>query len=283
MKKIVKEIVRKDPDIIIFQEMGYESLGLIRSFMRKYDILNKYHGYGENFAKLTPNNMEQIIGRDLENYVFTKYIPESITQYTLSGNLGYSTGVTLVSYRDVVVVGCYLQAGSKHSPGQESVAHQYSRCRGEQIIAINNIIDDNYPNKTVILCGDFNMHLEIDDEEWPEVKEIQKLKFIDTWRSRYPDIISHPGFTEDTDINHMRWNMKFMEKHYRYDGILLRNNKTKLKVIKCKLVGLKSYPLDDDMFEEFMKVLSNKSNNKEPKSHTYHPSDHFGLMTTFII
>lgn len=283
MKKIIKQLIKNDPDIIIFQEVGYEALGLIRAYMRKYNILSKYNCYGENFRNLTPNNMEKNIGRDLENYVFAKHIPKKISQYSLSGNIGYTTGITLVSYDNISIIGCYLQAGSKHSPGQADVAHHYARCRGEQIVAIGKIIDEKCTDNTVILCGDFNMHLDGSEDEWPEIKEIYKLKLVDTWRNRYPDENKYPGFTEDTDINHMRWNMKFMEKHYRYDGILLKNGKDiKLKVDKCKLIGRKTYQLDDDMYKEFMDVLSNKSSSEHPKSKTYSASDHFGVMTTFL-
>lgn len=283
MDKIVKEIAKRDPDVVILQEMSYESLGLIRGYMRQYGLLGKYHGYGENFTKYTPGNMESSIGRDLETYVFSKYVPEFITQYSLSGNLGYTTGVVFVSFGEVCVVGCYLQAGSKNSPGQESVWFHYARCRREQLEAIGQMITKTCPKSTVILCGDFNMHLDGNKKEWPEIKGIKELEVSDTWRIAYPDMDEYPGFTEDTSINHMRWNMKFMEKHYRYDGIFLKNSGILLSVDDCAMVGLQGFPMDDDMYKEFLRVLSNKSSRGEPRSQTYHPSDHFGIMTTFSI
>lgn len=283
MEKVVSEIAKSDPDIIIFQEMGYESLGLVRGFMRKFGLLSKYHGFGENFTKFTPGNMETSIGRDLETYVFSKYIPEFITQYTLSGNLGYTTGVVFVSFSGICVVGCYLQAGSKNSPGQENVWFHYARCRLEQLEAIGKMINETCPKSTVILCGDFNMHLDGHKKDWPEIKGIKDLGIADTWRIRYPDVDDYPGFTEDTTINHMRWNMKFMEKHYRYDGIFLKNKKTLLSVDECKIIGTHGYQMEQDMYEEFIRVLSNKNSQAEPRSQTYHPSDHFGILTTFSI
>lgn len=283
MEKIVKTIKHEDPDIVVFQEMGYESLGLLRGFMRRYGLSSLYRGYGENFTRYTPDSMERNIGRDLEIYVFSKYVPESITQFSLSGNLGYTTGVVFVSFKDVCVVGCYLQAGSKNSPGQEKVWFHYARCRHEQLTAIGQMIESVCPKSTVILCGDFNMHLDGDNDEWPETKGILELNMQDTWRVFHPNKTTQPGFTEDTSINHMRWNMKFMEKHYRYDGIFLKSSVKTLKIVNSQIIGLKGYQMDDIMFREFVKVMSNKSSTGDLRSQTYHPSDHFGVVTTFSI
>ena len=59
------------------------------------------------------------------------------------------------------------------------------------------------------------------------------------------------GFTENTDINTMRWNLKFQEKKVRFDGILYRSNK--IYPIFCKIVGKKSVPLNKEMTQLFIK------------------------------
>lgn len=425
MEEVVKCIASDDPDIVVLLEMSHESISMLKGFMRKYKLHNTYKGYGNNFEVYPSDQMENIIGRDLDNYVLSKYVPDKISQYCLKGNLGYTTGVTCVFFRDVCVIGCYLQAGSKFSPGQESVWKHYARCRSEQIETINDIINHECNISNIILCGDFNMDLDGDVENWPEIESIVKLQAQDTWRMIYPNKLTDPGLTEDTQINHMRWNMKFMEKTFRYDGIFIKNlsddykiffakgqneddylaavqciadgnyktlgkslniirnryiwsfdpieaqktngdiiklifrkfgvqgyeeidsngieyivsmscvewdssivahfyadirkaicennmlytyiNKLiamcvadpsiinthlrsesrqyqiskKLTVMASKLVGTESHPMDDDMFDDFMRLLSNKSIVGETRSHTYHPSDHFGVMTTF--
>ncbi|VBB18698.1 hypothetical protein YASMINEVIRUS_1230 [Yasminevirus sp. GU-2018] len=281
MEEVVKQLVKEDPDVVMIQEMSFDALGMIKGFMRKYNLSDKYTGYGHNFSRFSPDKMEAGIGRDLENYVFSKYTPSKIKQFSLAGNLGYTTAITCVCFDDVCIVGTYLQAGSKNSPGQEEIWYHYSRCRLEQLKAINEIINEECADQTVILCGDFNMDLDGSKKEWPEVRGVKNMGVVDTWRAVYPDTKQHPGFTEDTDINHMRWNMKFMEKRYRYDGILLKNSKTKLIVTDSKMIGLESIPMADDMYREFLRVLSNKNSKHSPRSQTYHPSDHFGVMTTF--
>ena len=281
MEEVVKCIVNEDPDIIVLQEMSHEALGMIKGFMRVHKLSNIYKGYGHHFTTHSLNNFEQNLNRDLDNYVFTKYVPNKITQYRLNGNLGYTTGVTCVFIGDVCIIGCYLQAGSKSSPGQELVWHHYARCRSEQLSAINEIINTHCSNKEIILCGDFNMNLDGDLDEWPETKYITELGMQDTWRKLFPDKIMYPGFTEDTEINHMRWNYKFMEKRYRYDGIFLKSQN--ISINDSKLIGLNSSEMDEDMFSDFARLLSKKTSYDGFRSHTYHPSDHFGVMTSFTM
>lgn len=279
MEKIVGVIEKEQPDVIVFQEMSYESLGMIKSFMRKNGLLKVFAGYGENFSKFSPDNFLKGVNRDLDIYVFSKYVPKFITQYSQPGNLGYTNPITIISFDEMYVLGCHLQAGSKYSHGQKKVWKEYARCRSEQLIGIGDIIKKECSDRTVILCGDFNMNLDGNEDEWPEVKKLNELKLIDSWRVIYPKTDKSQGFTEDTKINHMRWNMKFIEKQFRYDGILF--NDTKLTPIKTSLVGTESVEMNNDMFVEFMRVLGNKSIIEKTRSNTYHPSDHFGVMTTF--
>jgi exonuclease III len=285
MKKVVKIINEKDPDVILLQEMTYESLGIFKGFMRLFGLTKKYKEYCYNFYQYGPDTLEQKINRDMETYVLSKYTPNTISQYTIPGNLGYSTGAVVISFDNLNIVGCHLQAGSKYSPGQEAYHHYYSKCRSQQLSAINSIIEKFCPNKTVILCGDFNMDLDGDIDEWPETEEVKKLKMTDSWRNIYNDKEEHPGFTEDTKINHMRWNIKFIEKQFRYDAILFKNVCTNIIPIETTLVGTKGYILDDVFFEEFSRIMSSKKTTSDYKlrSTSYHPSDHFGVMTTFAI
>ena len=56
-----------------------------------------------------------------------------------------------------------------------------------------------------------------------------------------------------------------------------------LSVKECEMIGLREFQMDADMYEEFMRVLSNKNSKREPRSQTYHASDHFGVMTVFTV
>lgn len=287
MKKIVNIIITEDPDIVMLQEMSHESLGMINNFLRQKKATKKYKGFGHNFSIIKPGEMEEKLGRDLDTYVLTKYEPNFITQYCIPGNLGYTTGLIMLSFNEICVMGCHLQAGSKYSPGQDKVYHHYSRCRSEQLEAISKIINNKISKESIILCGDFNMDLDGDKKEWPEIEMFNDLKMIDSWRCVYPDKKVQPGLTEDTHINHMRWNMKFIEKQFRYDGIMFKSISKKITPISSVLVGTKGFKMDDDLFDVFMKTMSSindlSGDHIKIRSQTYHPSDHFGVMTTFSI
>jgi exonuclease III len=99
----------------------------------------------------------------------------------------YPTGVTCVKFGDITVVGCYLQAGSKNSPGQAEIWYHYSRCRSDQVTTIGAIVKEFSPSGTIIMCGDFNMDLDDDPKERPEVRSVKNLKMIDTWRHTHTD------------------------------------------------------------------------------------------------
>lgn len=71
-----------------------------------------------------------------------------------------------------------------------------------------------------------------------------------------------------------------MEKLYRYDGIFSSDDK-KLDVVSSKMIGTNAYPMDADVYANFMRLLSVKNGGK-PRSQTYHTSDQFGVMTEFF-
>jgi hypothetical protein len=63
MKKIARRIAKKDPDVIVLQEVGYEALGILKGYMRDQRLMDRYKGYGPNFSIYKPENFEQSIGR----------------------------------------------------------------------------------------------------------------------------------------------------------------------------------------------------------------------------
>ena len=106
--------------------------------------------------------------------------------------------------------------------------------------------------------------------------------FIDTFRSVNPEL---PGFTEDTDLNHMRWNQKLIEKHYRYDGILFRGAWTPTS---SEIIGTESAcltPADSQWFIDTMSEAKEKGLEHlvrcEETGIPINPSDHFGVITRF--
>ena len=203
MKAISDEIIKENPDIICFQEMSNPA----------YKVLEKYLGNIYNFKYEMDFNHDKHINtrkRNVEVHMFSKIPANKISIYGIDGNQHYRDSLLIAEFNNAIIVNCYLQSGSKYSPGQESYWYHHSRCRMDQLIKIKELIE-NY-SKTVILTGDFNFHLDGKVKDWPELAMIERFKadgFIDTFRQVNP---KDAGFTEDTDFNAMRWNQKLIEK-----------------------------------------------------------------------
>lgn len=273
MNAISEEIKKNNPDIICFQEMSNPAYSLLN---KNLGSIYKYQ-YELNFDH---ESVSEKRNRNVEVYMFSKFPVNKINIYGLEGNQHYNDSFLVAEFDNIVIFNCYLQSGSKYSPGQENYWYHYTRCRIDQLIKIKELMK-NY-DKTIILLGDFNFHLDGPFEEWAEIKEIKE--FQDSWKILNPD---KDGFTENTDINHMRWNLKFQEKKLRYDGILFKNNKTFLKPNFAQLIGIDPIILDQNMSQLFEKYFTpcNKEKIKYyfDKLIAIHPSDHFGLLVEFRI
>ena len=142
-------------------------------------------------------------------------------------------------------------------------------------------LNNTKPN---IILGDFNIDLnDTMGVNFPEIKYIDELKsmgFNDNWTATNRS----NGYTENTDINLMRWNDKFIEKKTRVDGIFTRG----IVPVNCILIGDKEYlkvsSEDKMMFmREFTKTKGKNEIEKLKYKEDHLPifaSDHFGVMST---
>ena len=281
INNIIDIILQEDLDIICLQEVSTPVYKLLRK--RIGDIYYFYEEDIDTEKTLLERN------RSLEILFLTKIKAYRYTNYLLGGNLNYTNNLSILEFPNLVIFGCYFQAGSKYSIGQETKWFHYSRCRSEQLEILFNEIRKYHQSKMIIL-GDVNFHLDGQIDQWPEVKNLNKLKeygFIDSYRFLFPNIEINPGFTEDTEQNLMRYNSKFIDKQFRYDGILSKG----LTPVDCKILGTNQIKLSIDeianMIDQFvyvenidkMRVLKNKEN---PEGNlALWPSDHFGIVSVF--
>lgn len=284
MEFIVDIVKRNNPDFFCIQEMTNMSYSFLK------DELSKIYPYAyeENFD-IERNRIKR--KRDVDVFVFSKYKPSTIKLYSVAGNLGYNNSFIILEFQNITIINCYLQAGSKYSPGQEPYWFHYSRCRKQELKSIGAIVDKYINNgKGCIMVGDFNCHLDGDLTEWPEIKEFDNMKMIDVWTK----LRGEPGFTEDTDINQMRWNIKLQEKRLRFDGIFYRNpdDNQIVQPINIRITGRRPILLDNDMSNKFIKFFVPKVDNIEQKIRYFNkeknmmalwPSDHFAVLATFNV
>jgi hypothetical protein len=158
------------------------------------------------------------------------------------------------------------------------------------------MIERHYMDKSTLICGDFNFHLDGSRDDWPEVEMLDRLKalgFQDTFRIANP---SDPGYTEDTDFSHMRWNQKLLDKHLRYDGILYRplsSAAAAWSIRSSKLIGTDYVCLSKDDSAWFIENMSDvkadeihrlaqcASPRSREKRIPINASDHLGVLTVF--
>ena len=233
--------------------------------------------------------------RSVDTYFLSKYKPSRVTMYGLPGVLGYENCLLVIEYVNLVVFNLYNQAGSKHSPGQQHKWIHYSRCRFDILETIYDMIRRHYMDRSVLICGDFNFHLDGSRDDWPEVEMLERLKtlgFQDTFRVANP---TDPGFTEDTDFSHMRWNQKLLDKHLRYDGVLYRAAAahSPWTIRSSKLIGADYVCLNKDDSAWFIENMSDvkpdeihrlaqcASPRSREKRIPINASDHLGVLTVF--
>jgi hypothetical protein len=159
------------------------------------------------------------------------------------------------------------------------------------------MIERKYKNINIIICGDLNFHLDGTVVDWPEVAMLDKLKetgFIDTFRYLHP---MKTGFTEDTDLNLMRYNHKLLNKFYRYDGIFIKPSEgdvSSFTPTKSRVFGQELMNLNMKESEWFYKNMSQAVKLGIDVSHLkgvkvmdsgynlpINASDHFGLVSHF--
>jgi exonuclease III len=281
LNNIIDIILEENIDIVCCQEISTPVYNILHK--RLASIYNFYEEVIDTEKTKSKRN------RGLELLFLSKFKAQKITTFLLGGNLGYSNNLSILEFPNLVIFGCYLQAGSKYSPGQEKKWFHYSRCRSEQLEAISDLIK-TYPHHKKIILGDINFHLDGNITDWPEIETLHQLKaegFIDSFRTLFSDINAFPGYTEDTHINFMRYNSKFMDKQFRYDGIMSKG----LKPVDCKILGINEIELTDEeianMIEQFIliknihKVRVSKNSDGSNRKLSLWPSDHFGIMCIF--
>ena len=270
-------ILNGDCDILCFQEMSVKFFNALYTA----DVKEIYpYCYEENLTDelLTTRN------KDIEVFTMTKQPLSKVTVYELEGNLNYTNSMGIYEYENLIIFNCYLQAGSNKSIAQEKKWLHYSRCRSQQLTFIKSLIDTQYKDKNIVMLGDFNFNIDDKNMVWPEQSIFDSLMLQDSW------INDDSGYTENTDINSMRYNNKLINKHYRYDAIMCSKN---MHINETKLICDQPSLLPKELNEAYEHIIiGNKSlldkqkirhNKDDPERYDLFVSDHFGVQTNLTI
>jgi endonuclease/exonuclease/phosphatase family metal-dependent hydrolase len=290
MKRIAKILVESKADIICCQEVSGEALSYLYGDDNEVARqLRKHYPYCSEPELLKSDILRESRGHNVEVMLFSKYKPTRYTIYQLAGNLTFTNSMFIAEFENVRVSSVYLQPGCRFSPGQAKHWAHYARCRQQQLERVGDHIRETvlrYGKKPMILTGDFNFHLSGSIQDWPEKgalhsdQNLGQLGLEDIWLREYPDDATTPGYTENTDVNDMRWNSKFKTKMFRYDGILVSRN---LESSQAGMIGTDGFYLSEAQTKTYEVAIKKIDPTLQQLRYAdnsllqWFPSDHFGV------
>ncbi|MHC8947943.1 endonuclease/exonuclease/phosphatase family protein [Sphingobacterium hungaricum] len=301
LQVIAEEIIDKDPDIVLFSEIKHRTdSGFIRQIIQVLKANGAtYYGKGNN--------------EDLDVGLISKYplkFPDveqeknelpavSKTKISIKGRdfIFYSAHLDYTNYA------CYLPRGYdgvtwKKLPApiinnEEVLTANKLSQRDEAIAAVISDVEKESKNQLIILAGDFNEPSHLDWTEatkdlfdhrgtvipWHCSVVLYDAGFLDAFRVRFPNPVTHPGFTfpsynKDVDINKLTWAPDADERD-RIDYIYYLQNPS-IQVKDVHVVGpvetvVRAKKQDRDSQDQFL----------VPKA--VWPTDHKALLATFEI
>lgn len=266
------------PDILCFQEMSMEF------YKELYCKIKHIYIFGDKQILKQLNKSRK---EDVCTFLISKYIPTNTKFIRLKGNLGYPNALGIYEFNNLVVFNLYLQAGSISSLGQKHKWKHYSRCRIHELEYVKEILSSY--DKPFIILGDFNFDLnDTKGTIFPEAKYLGKLmknlNCVDSFKYVNKDI---EGYTEDTDINSLRWNDKFERKQFRYDAIIsssqLLPKKSKLFANLPELLNIENSKIYEKIFvkDKNDPRLKYEIEENDNKQYNLFISDHFGVLSEF--
>ncbi|MEX7470681.1 endonuclease/exonuclease/phosphatase family protein [Mycobacterium adipatum] len=217
-RAIADLLAREALDIMVFQEVTPAARAV---FLQQPWIREHYRSAA-------------VVGGRRGNYgmLLLSRIPVDRVSYTrLPTRLsrGYLTAQLTVNGERLIVVGVHLESGKASAP-----------LRARQLGLICGSVRNA---ENAVVLGDFNLR---DGENG-----ILPADYRDVWPMLRP---GEPGYTEDTTINHMRFDMKDKHRHVRFDRVLTKG---------------------DSWFAESVDLLGREPIS--PALPRVFPSDHFGV------
>lgn len=183
-RAIAELLSRELPDVMVFQEVNDAALEvfLAQPWIREHYRRAAVAGDGRY-------GMLMLSQLPIRRSTYTR-LPTRLAR-------GYLTAEFTVGGRDLKIASVHLESGKS---AQQLRARQLS-------ILFRAFGDDG----DVVLLGDFNLR----DTENGALDP----RYQDVWPRLRPD---EPGFTEDTSINHMRYDMKDKHRQVRFDRVLVK-------------------------------------------------------------
>lgn len=222
--RTIAELLSRDmPDVMVFQEVTPAALDV---FLGQPWIRERYR-------------RAEVTGAGVGNYGLLMLTRLPVGRVTYTGlptrlSRGFLRAEFTVNGRPVVIAAIHLESGKAAS-----------RLRARQLRTIFRAVRGA---ETAVVLGDFNLRKAENGVIGPP--------YLDVW----PDVRPQDdGFTEDTSINLMRYDMKNKHRHVRFDRVLLKSESW--TATEIDLLGTE--PIAADLPRVF-------------------PSDHFGVRCRLV-
>ncbi|WP_422743209.1 endonuclease/exonuclease/phosphatase family protein [Mycobacterium sp. WMMD1722] len=222
-RAISELLAQRLPDVVVLQEVTPAAL----------DIVDSQDWVRQHYRRAA------VVGAGVGNYgmvVLSRLAMSDVTYTPLPTRLsrGFLRASCTVGGTELVVCNIHLDSG-KHSAGL-------------RVRQLRRIFRALRRAGDAVVLGDFNMR----DAENRHIAP----PYRDVWPALRP---TEPGFTEDTDINLMRWDSKPKHRQVRFDRVLLKGDSWAASEIE--LLGTE--PIS-------------------PATPRVFPSDHFGLWCRLV-
>jgi tyrosyl-DNA phosphodiesterase 2 len=220
-RTIADLLSRESPDMVAFQEVNETALAVL---LEQPWVRERYLSAAMAGRQVGNYGMLLLARLPIDRITYTR-LPTKLSR-------GYLTVELTVNGNPLSVVSLHLESGKASADLRER--------------QLGRVFDSQRSAADVIVMGDFNMR----DSE----NGIIDPDYRDVWPMLRPD---EPGFTEDTSINLMRYDMKDKHRHVRFDRVLTKGDAWAPESIE--LLGRE--PIAESLPRVF-------------------PSDHFGVRCT---
>lgn len=188
-RTIADVLSRESPDIMAFQEVTPAALAV---FLEQPWIREHYRSAAAVGGRRGNYGMLLLSRLPVDSVTYTR-LPTRLSR-------GYLTAQLTLNGERLAVVDVHLESGK---------ASAAMRAR-----QLGHIDESQCDAADVVMMGDFNLRDAEDAAIGPDYR--------DAWPVLRP---AQPGYTEDTTINHMRFDMKDKHRHVRFDRVLVKGDR----------------------------------------------------------
>lgn len=294
---IAGEVARLEPDIVMFSEVrNYNGKQFITRILKALEERGKTY-YGENSTLDVGILSKYKIEDQHPNYPLEKDAGSVLkAKMTIAGR----TVVVYSAHLDYTHYACYLPRGYSgitwkklDAPVVDAAEIEKANNESMRDEAIRLVIEDsrNEKGNIILLGGDFNEPSHLDWQEntkdlwdhhgavvrWDCSVLLEKAGFRDAYRVKYPNPVTHPGFTFPSDnkgvpTQKLAWAPEADERD-RIDFIYFMPDK-KLKLKDIVVVGpsrsvIRGERVEEDTKDRFIQPLG------------VWPTDHKAVLATF--